>query len=188
MGQVVGLREGAHACEGVGLRPGEGQLDQEGEVEMDQEGVDLVEVGVDQEVGHNLEEVGQEVMGQVVVGQTDQEIAQEEVGGPLYQGGLKGVGLILDQEVGGQEDLEDQGDLGEDGEDSAFHQGSVEVELQAQQIQESDLPLALQDLESVRDLYPGENHCEHQHLEDQPFLLPTSALTECSSVTAFRTD
>lgn len=49
-----------------------------------QEGVDLAEVEVDQEVGHNLEEVGQGVKGQAEVGQTDQETGQEAVGGPLY--------------------------------------------------------------------------------------------------------
>lgn len=51
---------------------------------MDREGVDLAEVEVDQEVGHNQEEVGQGVMGQAGVGQTDQETGQEEVAGPLY--------------------------------------------------------------------------------------------------------
>lgn len=51
---------------------------------MGQEGVDLAEVVVDQGAGHNLEEVGQGVMGQVEVGQIDQETGQEEVGGHLY--------------------------------------------------------------------------------------------------------
>lgn len=88
---------------------------------MGQEGVDLAEVGEDQGAGHNLEVVGQEVMDQVEVGQTDQETVQEEVGGPLYLEGLKGVGLNLDQEVEGQEDLEDQEDLEEGGEDSVYH-------------------------------------------------------------------
>lgn len=80
----MGLQEGDHAYEGVELRPGEGQSDQGDEVGMGQEGVDLAEVGVDQVVGHNLEEVDQEVMGQGEVGQTDQETVQEVVGGPLY--------------------------------------------------------------------------------------------------------
>lgn len=51
---------------------------------MGPEGVGLAEGEVDQEEGHNLEEVGQGVMGQVEVGQIDQETGQEEVGDPLY--------------------------------------------------------------------------------------------------------
>lgn len=53
-------------------------------MERGREGVDLAEVGVDQEADHNLEEAGQGVAGQGEVGQTDQERGQEEVGGPLY--------------------------------------------------------------------------------------------------------
>lgn len=51
---------------------------------MGQEGVDLAVEGEDQGADHNLEVVGQEVMGQAEVGQTDQETIQEEVGGPPY--------------------------------------------------------------------------------------------------------
>lgn len=55
----------------------------------------------------------------------------------------------------------------------------MEVELQAQQVQGSDLLRALQDLENVRDPYQGENHCGDQHLEGQLSLPRTSAPTGC---------
>lgn len=98
------------------------------------------------------------------------------------------MGLNLAQEVEGQEDLEDQGGLEEGGEDPAYHQGSVEGAPQVQRAQESDLLLALQDLESALDPYLGENRRGDPHLEGQPSLPRTFAPTECSYVTEARTD
>lgn len=55
----------------------------------------------------------------------------------------------------------------------------MEGALQVQQVQESDLLLSLQDLESALDPYLGENHHGDPHLEVQPSLPLTSALTGC---------
>lgn len=55
----------------------------------------------------------------------------------------------------------------------------MEAALQVQQVQESDLLLALQDPESARDPDLGENHYGDQHLEVQPSLPLTSGLTGC---------
>lgn len=55
----------------------------------------------------------------------------------------------------------------------------MEEVLQVQLVQESDLLLVLQDLESALDPYLGENHHGDPHPEVQPSLPRTSALTEC---------
>lgn len=124
------------------------------------------------------------------------------------------MGLSLDQAVGGQEDLEDQGGREEGEEDPVCHLQNtkvcdvqyisittlicrepanqfyrhygkvsylvgVEGALQVQWDQGSDLLLALQDPGSVLDPYLGETRHGDPHLEDQPSLPLTSALTDC---------